>query len=149
MPSLFLNFTIGTIRGDELSYLVLENVLNNLRSKTRNPIVQWSDIQVNKTLIKQIRDNEMHKDYRTAIAAIKIRNPKTRRFEAIKDDELYTIALPAKFLKRESQSIRMPALIRDKFTNTGETFDSLFRKYLKMIDYKVKITDKTHEQRIL
>jgi len=137
---------IGTITGEELKALVLENVLNNLKSKTRNVIIQWSDIQVNRTLIKQIQEGKSDESYDDAI---KIKNTKTRKFEPIKDDKEYTIALPEKYLRKESSSIRIPARIRDKFEPTGETFDTLFRRYLDMIDSKVKITDKTREQRIL
>ena len=137
---------IGQVSGQDLSDLIIENVINNLKSRTRNVIIQWSDIQVNRTMIKDITK---HGADGNLYDAIKIKNPKTRKFEKIKPDKIYTIALPEKYLQKESSSIKIPALIKDKFKDTGETYDSLFRKYLHMIDYKVKITDKTREKRIL
>lgn len=137
---------IGKVTGQELSDLILENVQNNLKSRTRNVMIQWSDIQVNRTMIKEIVRNGADGNL---YDAIKIKNPKTRKFEKIKPNKEYTIVLPEKYLQKESSSIKVPATIKDKFEPTGETYDSLFRKYLDMIDYKVKITDKTREQRIL
>lgn len=137
---------IGKIKGQELYDLILENVENNLKSRTRNVLIQWSDIQINRSEIKEI---VKHGKEGNLYDTIKIRNPKTRKFEKIKPDKEYTIALPDKYLKKESSSIKVPSKIMHKFSDTGETFDSLFRKYLEMIDYKVKITDKTREKRIL
>ena len=137
---------VGTVTGEELSDLIIENVTNNLKSRTRNVIIQWSDIQINRTLIKQIQEGKSDESLENAI---KIRNKKTKKYEKIKPDKEYIIALPDKYLQKESGSIKVPSRIRDRFEETGETYDSLFRKYLEMIEYKVKITDKTREQRIL
>lgn len=142
----FSQVKIGKITGKELHDLVLENVLNNLKSKTRNVIIQWSDIQVNRSLIKDIQEGVSTAKYSDAIL---IRNQNKRKFEPINMKKEYTIVLPDKYLKKESKNIVVPAKIRDKFQDTNETFESLFRKYLEMIDYKVKITNKTREQRIL
>ena len=142
----FSQVMIGKITGKELFDLILENVKNNLKSKTRNVIIQWSDIQVNKSLIKDIQDGVSNAEYSDAIL---IRNQNKRKFEPINMDKEYTTVLPDKYLKKESKNITVPAKIRHKFKDINETLDSLFRKYLEMIDYKVKITDKTREQRIL
>ena len=137
---------IGKVTGQELYELVLENVKNNLKSKTRNVIIQWSDIQINRTLIKDIQDGRSKAKYSDAIL---IRNQNKRKFEPINMEKEYTIVLPDKYLQKESKNIKVPAQIKGKFVDINETLDSLFRKYLEMIDYKVKITDKTREQRIL
>lgn len=138
---------VGKITGKELTDLITENISNNLKSKTRNPIIQWSDIQVNRTMFKEAAKNGQIEE--VVFDAIKIRNPKTRRFEKVKPDRIYTIALPDKYLTKDSASIKVPSQIKDKFESSGQTLDSLFRKYLEIIDYKVKITDKTREKRIL
>ena len=142
----FSQVMIGKITGQELADLVIENVKNNLKSKTRNVIIQWSDIQVDRTLIKKIKDGKSKAKYTDAIM---IRNQKKRKFEPIILEKEYTVVLPDKYLKKESKNITVPAKIRNKFKDTNETFDSLFRKYLEMINYKVQITDKTREKRIL
>lgn len=137
---------IGQISGQELNDLILENVINNLKSKTRNVIIQWSDIRVDRSLIKAIQEGNSTSDFADAIS---IRNRETKKFEPIELTKMYTVALPEKYLSKKSANIKIPAEICNNFRNTGETFDSLFRKYLEMIDYKVKITSKTREQRIL
>ena len=142
----FSQVMIGKVTGQELFDLILENVKNNIKSKTRNVIIQWSDIQVNRSLIKDIKDGKSKAKYTDAIM---IRNQNKRKFEPINMEKEYTIVLPDKYLKKESKNITVPAQIRHKFTDINETFDTLFRKYLEMIDYKVRITDKTREQRIL
>jgi len=137
---------IGKITGQELSDLIIENVKNNLKSRTRNAIIQWSDIQVNRGLIKNIQEGLSDAKYEDAIM---IREPKKKSFAPIDLNKEYMIVLPDKYLQKTSKSIQIPSMIKDKFTDTNETFDSLFRQYLEIIDYKVKITDKTREQRIL
>jgi len=137
---------IGQVSGSELKELILENVINNLKSRTRNVIIQWSDVRVDRTLIKKIQDGQCNADYADAIS---IRNRETKKFEPIKQDKIYTIALPEKYLSKKSGSIKIPSLINERFVDTGETLDTLFRKYLEMIEYKVKITSATREQRIL
>ncbi len=137
---------VGKINGEELHALVLENTLNNLKSKTRNAMIQWSDIQVNRTLIKEIKEGKSEESYTDAI---KIRNKETKEFEPIDFNKDYTILMSDKYLIKESSNIKVPAQIRDKFEKTTDTYDSLFRKYLELIDYDVKITDKTKENRII
>lgn len=68
---------VGRINGKELFDLVLENVQNNLKSRTRNALIQWSDIQVNRTLIKEINNGKSDATYADAI---KIRDKNTKRF---------------------------------------------------------------------
>ena len=61
----------------------------------------------------------------------------------------YTVLLSDKYLVKDTANIKCPAKIRDKFKEIPETYDSLLRKYLEMINYDVRITDKTREERIL
>ncbi len=137
---------IGKITGQELTDLIIENVLNNLISRTRNSLIQWSDIQVNRSLFKKIKNNQSDLAY---YDAIKIRNKETGEFEPIKLDKEYSILLPDKYLVKDSPHIETPAKIREKFEKIPETYDSLFRKHLEMVDYEIKITDKQKEERIL
>lgn len=140
------NVRIGRVNGEELFSLVLENTLNNLKSKTRNAMIQWSDIQVNRTLIKDIQNGNSDLDYKDAI---KIRNQKTRTFEPIDFNKEYTILMSDKYLIKNTPNIKVPSRIKDKFEQTPYSYDSLFRKYLELIDYDIKITEKTKENRIL
>lgn len=47
------NVKVGDVTGTELFFIVLENIKDNIADKTRNTIIQWSDIQVNRTEIEK------------------------------------------------------------------------------------------------
>ena len=47
------NVKVGNVTGNELFFIVLENIKDNIADKTRNTIIQWSDIQVNRTEIEK------------------------------------------------------------------------------------------------
>ncbi len=138
------NLKIGSVKGDELTGLITENVISNLQAPTRNTIIHWSDIQVNRTLISQIYSGESDKEYKDAI---KVRNPITKKFDPIDNDESYKIVLAEKYLIKDD--IEWPKKIRDKFVSLNQTYDAMFRTYLYNIDYDIRITPKTKEQRIL
>lgn len=140
------NVRVGKVTGAELHALILENTKNNLKSKTRNAMIQWSDIQVNRSEIKDIVNGKSDKSYWDTI---KIKNKQKRKFEPLKPNKEYTILMSDKYLLKETPNIKEPAKIRDKFEKIPETYDSLFRKYLEMVNYNVKITDKTREERII
>ena len=138
---------VGNITGEELIELVLENAKNNLKDKTRNGLIQWSDIQINQKLLSEILSGKNTK-VKPAVA-VKIRNNKTGKFETIRHQKNYCILMSNKYLVKNNNSIRIPQRIRPKFYSIGETYDSLFRKYLEMVNYKVDITSKTLEKRVI
>ena len=137
---------IGTMTGDELVKFVVENVKNNLKSKTRNALIQWSDIQVDRSLIANMEQGVVKKDY---FEAIKFRNQETGEFEHIDPLGRYRILMSDKYLGKSGANYKMPELVRDKFIAIPETYEFLFKKYLDMIDRQVKITDLHREKRIL
>ncbi len=135
---------IGSVSGEEVVGLITENILSNLKAPTRNTIIHWSDFQVDRTLISEIESGKSKKEYKDAIKA---RNPVSKEFEPIDPLKFYKIVLPDKFLIKDD--IEWPAKIRDKFIPLNHTYDELFREYLDSLEYKIKITPKTREQRIL
>ncbi len=137
---------IGTISGEEVVKLITENVKNNLKSKTRNPILQWSDFRVNKTLISDILNGKSNKDYSDAIS---FRSPKTGEYEPIDVYKGYCILMSDKYLIKDTKNIKFPAQIRDKFVKIDESYDILFKRYLDMVDRKVVITDDIRKERII
>ena len=62
-------------------------------------------------------------------------------------EEDYKMVISEKFLVKDD--IEWPRKIRDRFTSIGKTYDQLFRDYIESVDYKLHITPKTKEQRIL
>ncbi len=135
---------IGDVKGSEMVGLIVENILANLKAPTRNTIIHWSDIQVNRSLIKAMRDGKIPERYEDAI---RVRNPITRQFEPIDLDESYKMVIGEKYLVKND--IEWPGKIRDRFVSLNKTYDELFRDYLESIDYKLYITPKTKEDRIL
>lgn len=135
---------IGSVSGDDVVGLITENIKANLKAPTRNTIIHWSDFQVDRTLISEIESGKSKKEYKDAIKA---RNPVSKEFEPIDPLKYYKIVLPDKFLIKDD--IEWPAKIRDKFVPLNHTYDELFREYLDSVEYEIKITPKTREQRIL
>lgn len=138
---------IGTVTGKQLYDLILENVLNNLKSRTRNAMIQWSDIQINRTLIKDIKNS--NSDDSRLIDAIKIRDNETGRFVNIDFNKEYKMIFSDKYLIKDTENIRIPAQIKANFQPINLTYDMLFRKYLESIDYNIKIGSLARESRIL
>lgn len=136
---------IGSVNGEDLYNLILENVLNNLKSKTRNALVRWSDIQINRTAIKEMKEKE-NPDYRDFI---KIRNKETDKFEKIDFNKNYRVLISDKYLGKHTANIKYPEKIRDNFETTQYSYDDLFMEYLKMINFDVKMTYRARERRIL
>lgn len=138
------NLRIGEVTGYELSGLITENILANLKAPTRNTIIHWSDVQVDRTLMSQIAEGKSNKKY---IDAVKVRKPASKEFEPIDPMKKYKIVLPEKFLVKDD--ISWPKKIRKNFESLDRTYDELFRGYLDSISYDIKVTPKTKEQRIL
>ena len=138
------NLKIGNVKGSELVGLITENILANLKAPTRNTIIHWSDVQVNRSLIEAIKNGSSSAKYSDAI---RVRNQITKEFEQIDLDENYRMVIGEKFLVKDD--IKWPGLIRDRFESLDKTYDEIFRDYISSVDYKLHITPKTKESRIL
>jgi len=137
---------IGSVKGSLLYEMILENVLNNLKSRTRNALVQWSDIQINRTLVKSLKEDLSNPELKEAI---KIRNKETGLFEKIDFDKEYKILISDKYLLKETENIKVPAKIKDNFKLTRLTYDILFKKYLESINFDVVIPAIAREKRVM
>ncbi len=137
---------IGTIYGSELVGLIVENVQENLKNPKRNTLIQWSDIQVNKTLIAEILAGKSNKPLESAI---KIKDNTINEFCPINLNKCYRIALGGKFLIKDD--IIWPSKIRKNFSSLNITYDKLLRNYIKSdnINYQLKVTEATKEDHIL
>lgn len=138
------NLHIGNVKGEELVGLIVENIKSNLKDKTRNTIISWSDIQVNRSMIEAIENGKIDADYSDAI---RVRNNITKQFEPIDLDEEYKIAIGEKYIVKND--IEWPAKIRDRFSSLNKTYDEIFREYISSVNYKLQITPKTKEKRII
>lgn len=135
---------MGRITGEELVGLITENIESNLKAPKRNTIIQWSDIQVNRTLISDIIEGKSKKSFADAI---RVRNEFTKEFEPVDLNREYRIAIGEKFLVKDD--IKWPGRIRDRFVSLDVTYDKLLRNYLDDVDYQLKVTRKTKENRII
>ena len=138
------NLRIGDVKGEELVGLIVENVLANLKAPTRNTIIHWSDVQVNRSLIEAIKSGKAEAKYSDAV---RVRNKLTKEFEPIDMQENYKMVIGEKFLVKDD--IEWPGRIRERFVSLEKTYDELFREYTSSVNYKLHITPKTKEQRII
>ena len=138
------NLRVGNVKGSELVGIIVENVLSNIKAPTRNTLIHWSDVQVNYSMIENIKNGNSMNEYSDAI---RVRNQKTKQFEPIDLNEDYKMVIGEKYLVKND--IEWPAKIRDKFVSINKTYDQLFRDYITSINYKLFITPKTKEQRFI
>ncbi len=106
---------VGEVSGKELSGIIAENVFSNLESD-RNTMLQWSDIQINKDMLKDIKEGKSDKD---PIEAIKMRDLSTENARKpstwlpVEADKTYKIVLPSKYLMKDS--LKYVPVIKDRF----------------------------------
>lgn len=135
------NLNVGSIKGSDMVEIISKNVKSNLEAPTRNTLIQWSDFQVNRTLIEQIQNGESNK---TFADAVKCRNQKTGEFENIDLNKDYKILLSNKMLSKKDF-----ANVRENFTSIGKNYDDFFRANIIGKNYEVNVNEKVKEQRIL
>ena len=139
------NLKIGNVKGYELVGLIHENILSNLKNPTRNTIIHWSDVQVDRSLLADIKAGKSDKKPEDAI---KVRSKENKEvFEPIDLNKDYRMVIGEKFLVKDD--IEWPGKIRDRFTSLYKTYDQLFKEYIASVDYNLYITPKTKEKRIL
>ena len=140
------NVYVGSVSGENLVGLIAENVKGNIKAPKRSTILQWSDIIVNRSLIKNIQEGSSSKKLSDTV---KVRNQLTNEFEPIDLNKQYKIALPEKYLIKND--IKYPRIIRNDFISLDKTFDKLFKAYLASEDvrYQIVITPETNEKRIV
>lgn len=137
---------LGKITGQELLDLILENTINNLSSPTRNALILWSDIQINRTAVKKLIKSGRKNDL---ASAIKIRNKNTGKFEQINPDKIYKIILADKYLVKKTKNIKVAEKIFSKFRIIPETYRLLFKRYLDSSSGKLEIPKESYEKRII
>lgn len=136
------NLNVGSIKGSDVVDIISKNVLSNLQAPTRNTLIQWSDFQVNRTMIEDIQNGKSDKTY---LDAIKCRNQKTGEFEDIDLNKDYKILLSNKMLSKKDF-----AGIKDKFVSIGKNYDDFFRANISSKNYEVDAnSSKVNEQRVL
>lgn len=138
---------VGEVSGEDLVGLVIENIADNLKDKTRNTIIHWSDLQVNRSMIADIL-KEGHQNISMFQDAVKIRDiDDGSNFVKLNPYKNYKIAIAEKYLVKDD--IKYPKKIRDNFKPIGKTYNGLFREHLEDKDYILAMTDKVKEKRIL
>lgn len=140
------NIRKGSVTGEELVYLITQNVLNNIDYPKQNGIIHWSDIKVNRTLMEKINNYEIDKPYKEAI---EVRNPLTGVYEPVRMNKFYTIVLPDKYINKNLSGFVFHDDISLRFMTINDTFGSLFRQYLSLNDNKFELTPEVTEKRII
>lgn len=136
------NLNEGKVKGSDIVDIISKNVLSNLQAPTRNTLIQWSDFQVNRTLIADIQSGKSNK---TFADAVKCRNQKTGEFENIDMNKDYKILLSNKMLSKKDF-----ANVKDNFKSIGKNYDDFFRANISGKNFTVDANDtKVKEQRVL
>ena len=136
------NLNVGTVKGSDMVDIISKNVLSNLEAPTRNTLIQWSDFQVNRTMIEDIKNGKSDKNYADAV---KCRNQQTGEFENIDLNKDYKILLSNKMLSKKDF-----AGVKENFTSIGKNYDDFFRANIISKNYEVDANaSKVKEQRVL
>ena len=135
------NLNVGNVKGSEIVDIIAKNVKSNLQAPTRNTLIQWSDFQVNRSLIEQIEAGKSDNTYQDAV---KCRNQQTGEFEAIDMNNDYKILLSNKMLSKKDF-----AQVRENFTSINKNYDDFFRANIKSKNYEVDVNAQVKEQRVL
>lgn len=137
---------VGTVSGSELIEMVLENIRANLKYPTRDTIIQWSDIKIDRDELKkmQLAGQDITPD--TAAHCIRIRRSGNTLYSKINPDENYKIAVANKYLAKND--IKTPAKIRKRFVQTEHTYHSLWMNQLQKSHYNIEILPIHMETRI-
>ena len=135
------NLNVGNVKGNQLVDIISKNVKSNLEAPTRNTLIQWSDFQVNRTMIEQISKGESKNSY---VDAVKCRNQQTGKFENIDLNKDYKIILSNKILSKKDFKE-----VKDNFKSINKNYDDFFRANIKGKNYEVNVDNKVKEQRVL
>jgi len=135
------NLNVGNVKGNQLVDIISKNVKSNLEAPTRNTLIQWSDFQVNRTMIEQISKGESKNSYADAV---KCRNQQTGKFENIDLNKDYKVILSNKILSKKDFKE-----VKDNFKSINKNYDDFFRANIKGKNYEVNVDDKVKEQRVL
>ena len=135
------NLNVGNVKGNQLVHIISKNVKSNLEAPTRNTLIQWSDFQVNRTMIEQISKGESKNSYADAV---KCRNQQTGKFENIDLNKDYKIILSNKILSKKDFKE-----VKDNFKSINKNYDDFFRANIKGKNYEVNVDNKVKEQRVL
>lgn len=135
------NLNVGNVKGSQLVDIISKNVKSNLEAPTRNTLIQWSDFQVNRTMIEKISKGESQNSYADAV---KCRNQETGKFENIDLNKDYKVILSNKILSKKDFKE-----VKDNFKSIDKNYDDFFRANIKGKNYEVNVDDKVKEQRVL
>ncbi|MDD3150180.1 MAG: 5'-nucleotidase C-terminal domain-containing protein, partial [Candidatus Gastranaerophilales bacterium] len=132
---------IGEVSGKNLAGLITENVVDNLKS-SRNTILQWSGIKIDKNAFKKASESDNFDDINQSILI-----KKDGKYEPIDYSDTYKIALPLKYLIKDS--IKYPPKIKKSFEKTNKSVDDYFIKHLEKNNFVINIDDNVREKRII
>jgi pyrimidine operon attenuation protein/uracil phosphoribosyltransferase len=128
----------ANLSGKDLMQIILKNVYGNMHNKTRNELIQWSGIQINRDKIIETMNAHSFKpdqfnesnlsDYD---GLINIRMPGDSNYQPVDLNKVYRVALPAEALRSKlvefkdaftplsDQDIRAKQLLKDSFEDAG------------------------------
>lgn len=136
----------GEIKGAEFARIVTENYGDNLKNNSRNPLLHYSGVKVNKKGVDDLLmsgGKVTNDDYAKNIEV----KDKNGEYKPLDLEKTYKVVLPKEcFMVPNIQSAM--AMYPSKFKDTPYNGDDLFMDYVKRHDYKMDMT-KSADTRIV
>jgi len=123
------------LSGKNIISMVKENLEDHKKNPSRNTILQWSGLKINKEEIFKLIDNGEADDPEKMKKFIKVKN-RHDEYDNINTERRYKIAIPNYFFKRPKLPTAMK--LEDSFTALNKNMDELFREYLKDNNFAIK-----------
>lgn len=144
--------SVGEVSGEELAGIIAENIYGNLESD-RNSMLQWSDVRINKDMLKEIKEGTSDK---SPVDAIELRDLKTEiatapsTWNKVEPYKMYKIVLPTKYLLKHT--LKYVPIIKDRFKVVDDenyrTMSQLLRE-LHAHDGSLSFRPKAAEERVI
>lgn len=132
------------LKGADITKFVIENYGDNMKNRSRNPLVQYSGMRINKGQFDNLlmSGNATMKDYANCLEV----KDKNGEYQKLDMEKTYKVALPEELFVVPNVKTLMN--MKDKFQPTGYNADDLFMEYVKDNDYKISM-DKSADVRVI
>lgn len=130
--------SVANMKGSDIALMTIENMAGHKLDMDRNTMFQWSGVQIMKTdLIDIINENDTENDKRVA-QTIRVKND-NGVYEPIDFNKEYKIAIPDYFFVRPKSPTAIRLHKEGKLESLGKTLNELFREYAVKHNYNLTL----------
>lgn len=138
--------SVANMKGSDIALMTIENMAGHKEDMDRNTMFQWSGVQIMKTdLIDIINENDTENDKRVA-QTIRVKN-ENGVYEPIDFNKEYKIAIPDYFFVRPKSPTATRLHKEGKLQSLDKTLNELFREYA--IKHNYNLTLPPAEERVV